>query len=175
MAIKIPEGIPDSTNLLDGIYTFKVESMEPIETSTGKLALKVALRVTKGPNGTTASKGLTHYEQFTIGSNDDPQAREGNTWLSSFGAISLKKAQETMGRDIFWQLPNDYKTMVEVRNNGVPLIEQAPRAGITQALCALIENLTGESQKPAAESTAGGAAAASSRWLSFMSGKGKNK
>lgn len=91
MGIKIPEGIPDSTNLLDGIYTFKVESMEPIETSTGKLALKVALRVTKGPNGTTASKGLTHYEQFTIGSNDDPQAREGNTWLSSFGAISLKK------------------------------------------------------------------------------------
>ena len=52
---------------------------------------QVALRVTKGPNGTTASKGLTHYEQFTIGSNDDPQAREGNTWLSSFGAISLKK------------------------------------------------------------------------------------
>ena len=50
------------------------------------------------------------------------------------GAISLKKAQETMGREIFWQLPNDYKTMVEVRNNGVPLIEQAPRAGITQAL-----------------------------------------
>ena len=43
------------------------------------------------------------------------------------GQISLKKAQETIGRDIFWQLPNDYRTMVEVRNNGVPLVEQAPR------------------------------------------------
>ena len=45
------------------------------------------------------------------------------------GQISLKKAQETIGREIFWQLPNDYRTMVEVRNNGVPLIEQAPKAG----------------------------------------------
>ena len=50
--------------------------------------------------------------------------------------ISLKKAQETIGREIFWQLPNDYRTMVEVRNNGVPLIEQAPKAAITQAIVA---------------------------------------
>ena len=42
------------------------------------------------------------------------------------GQITLKKAQETIGREIFWQLPNDYRTMIEVRNNGVPLIEQAP-------------------------------------------------
>ena len=48
--------------------------------------------------------------------------------------ISLKKAQETIGREIFWQLPNDYRTMVEVRNNGVPLIEQAPKAAITQSI-----------------------------------------
>ena len=48
--------------------------------------------------------------------------------------ISLKKAKETMGREVFWQLPNDYRTMVEVRNNGVPLIEQAPKAAITQSI-----------------------------------------
>lgn len=43
------------------------------------------------------------------------------------GQITLKKAEETIGKNIFWQLPNDYRTMVEVRNNGVPLIEQAPK------------------------------------------------
>lgn len=53
------------------------------------------------------------------------------------GQISLKKAQETIGRDIFWQIPNDYRTMVEVRNNGVPLTEQAPKASITQSIMAL--------------------------------------
>ncbi|MEM0925603.1 MAG: AAA family ATPase, partial [Planctomycetota bacterium] len=50
------------------------------------------------------------------------------------GQISLKKAKETLGRDIYALLPNDYRTMVEVRNNGVPLITQAPKAAITQAL-----------------------------------------
>jgi pilus assembly protein CpaE len=57
------------------------------------------------------------------------------------GQISLKKAQDTIGREIFWQLPNDYRTMVEVRNNGVPLIEQAPKAAITQAVVLLAEAL----------------------------------
>jgi pilus assembly protein CpaE len=88
------------------------------------------------------------------------------------GAISLKKAQETMGRDIFWQLPNDYRTMVEVRNNGVPLIEQAPRASITQAMVALAESLTGE--KPAVAADAAATTKTSSgKWLSFLGGKPK--
>jgi pilus assembly protein CpaE len=58
------------------------------------------------------------------------------------GQISLKKAQETMGREIFWQLPNDYRTMVEVRNNGVPLIEQAPKAAITQSIINMAQALS---------------------------------
>jgi len=47
--------------------------------------------------------------------------------------ISLNKAFETIGREIFWQIPNDYATMVECRNNGVPLVLQAPRAKITKS------------------------------------------
>ena len=42
------------------------------------------------------------------------------------GQITLKKAEETIGKEIFWQLPNDYRTMIEARNNGVPLIDSAP-------------------------------------------------
>jgi pilus assembly protein CpaE len=59
------------------------------------------------------------------------------------GQISTKKAQDTIGREIYWQIPNDYKTMVEVRNNGVPLIEQAPKAAVTQAIVNLGEALAG--------------------------------
>jgi len=55
------------------------------------------------------------------------------------GHITLKKAEETIGKEVFWQLPNDYRTMVDVRNNGVPLIEQAPKAPITQSIIALAE------------------------------------
>jgi pilus assembly protein CpaE len=60
------------------------------------------------------------------------------------GQISVKKAQDTMGREIYWKLPNDYRTMVEVRNNGVPLIEQAPKARITQSLLMLADKLSGQ-------------------------------
>lgn len=58
------------------------------------------------------------------------------------GHISLKKAQETIGQEFYWQIPNDYRTMIEARNNGVPLIELAPRAQVTQAIVALAESLT---------------------------------
>ena len=60
------------------------------------------------------------------------------------GQITLKKAEETIGREIFWQLPNDYRTMIEARNNGVPLIEQAPKAAVTQSIIALAKTLSGD-------------------------------
>ena len=87
------------------------------------------------------------------------------------GQISLKKAQETIGRDIFWQIPNDYRLMVEVRNNGVPLIEQAPRAGVTQAIIALAEALSGAEKNDAEESSP----QAAKSWLKFWPGKAKAK
>ncbi|MEN6406421.1 MAG: response regulator [Thermoguttaceae bacterium] len=60
------------------------------------------------------------------------------------GQITLKKAEETIGKNIFWQLPNDYRTMIESRNNGVPLIEHAPKAAITQSVVALARLLSGD-------------------------------
>lgn len=68
------------------------------------------------------------------------------------GQISLRKAQETIGREIFWQIPNDYRVMVEVRNNGVPLVQQAPKAAITQSINQLAAALhVKEGEQPAAE------------------------
>lgn len=83
--------------------------------------------------------------------------------------IGLKKAQETIGREIFWQLPNDYRTMVEVRNNGVPLIEQAPKAAITQAVMGLAEALSSGKTE---QTTASDEKSSKKSWLA-MFGKGK--
>jgi pilus assembly protein CpaE len=69
--------------------------------------------------------------------------------------ISMKKAQETMGREVFWQLPNDYRTMSEVRNNGVPLIEHAPKAPITQSIIELAAQFGGSDQLPSDGDEAG--------------------
>jgi pilus assembly protein CpaE len=62
------------------------------------------------------------------------------------GQISLKKAQETVGREIYWQIPNDYRVMVEVRNNGVPLLQQAPKAAITQSIGQLADVVCGKNE-----------------------------
>lgn len=60
-------------------------------------------------------------------------------------AISLNKALETLGREIFATIPNDYATMVEARNNGVPLITQAPKARVTKSILQLVQSLDGPS------------------------------
>ena len=87
------------------------------------------------------------------------------------GQITFKKAQETIGRDIFWQLPNDYRTMVEVRNNGVPLIEQAPKAGITQSVISMADTLSGV-EKPETPAVASGRSGLG-RYLSFIPSRGE--
>src|SRR3954469_24751912 len=69
------------------------------------------------------------------------------------GQISLKKAKETIGRDVFWQVPNDYRVMVEVRNNGVPLIQQAPKAAITQSINQLALALRGKTDADGTDAT----------------------
>lgn len=86
------------------------------------------------------------------------------------GHISLKKAQETFGQEIYWQLPNDYRVMVDVRNNGVPLIEQAPRAGLTQSIIGLSNALKGGD---AVATTTPAAKAGLGKWLGFLPGKNK--
>jgi len=85
------------------------------------------------------------------------------------GQITLKKAQETIGKEIFWQLPNDYRTMVEVRNNGVPLYEQAPKAPITQSIASLAQALTNDSSP--SSTTPEAKKSSLGRLLHFWSGK----
>lgn len=65
--------------------------------------------------------------------------------------ISLNKALETIGREIFWQIPNDYATMVEARNNGIPLQMQAPRAKLTKCVDQLAAALDGKSAAKATD------------------------
>jgi pilus assembly protein CpaE len=65
------------------------------------------------------------------------------------GQISLRKAKETVGRDIYWQIPNDYRVMVEVRNNGIPLLQQAPKSAISQSISQLALALSGKLEQPA--------------------------
>jgi pilus assembly protein CpaE len=92
------------------------------------------------------------------------------------GQISLKKAKETIGREVFFQIPNDYRTMVEMRNNGQPLIEQAPKALITQAVQQLTDLLDGVAITPTEDpSKLATDRAISNGWKNFWPAKSKVK
>jgi pilus assembly protein CpaE len=58
--------------------------------------------------------------------------------------ITLEKAQETIGRPIYWQVPNDYKSMLGARNAGVPLLIHAPKCRVHQSLTGLAHALCGK-------------------------------
>jgi len=69
----------------------------------------------------------------------------------SEGDISLKKAEETIGKPIFWQIPNDAKPMLGARVAGVPLVQHAPRCKAQQSIVGLAQALFGGVQPSAAE------------------------
>ncbi len=85
------------------------------------------------------------------------------------GQISIKKAKETIGGDIFWQIPNDYRVMSEVRNNGIPLLQHAPRANITQSIIGLATALNEDLAVHMNSEKSG-----ISRWINFWPNKPKS-
>ncbi len=65
------------------------------------------------------------------------------------GDITVKKAEETIGKPIYWQIPNDQRTMMEARNQGVPLLSYAPKSKQNQSLIGLANHLSGKEQHAA--------------------------
>ncbi len=65
--------------------------------------------------------------------------------------ITLAKAEETIGQPVFWQVPNDTRSVLGSRNAGVPLVEFAPRSKVHQSIVALGEALVGKKKDAAAK------------------------
>lgn len=82
--------------------------------------------------------------------------------------ISSTNAEETINRPIFWRIPNNYSVVSESRNNGVPLLTQAPKAAITLSINELSDKLCGID--PAAAGPAAGEDKKAG-WLKFLSKK----
>jgi pilus assembly protein CpaE len=58
--------------------------------------------------------------------------------------ITVKKAEEVIGKPIFWQIPNEAKAMIGSRVNGQPLVKFAPRSKVQQSFHGLVQALTGK-------------------------------
>lgn len=80
--------------------------------------------------------------------------------------ISSAKAEETIDREIFWRIPNNYQIISECRNNGIPLLTQAPTKAITHSINELAEKLSGDQPVVSDEE---GAKKDKKNWLKFLS------
>ncbi len=71
--------------------------------------------------------------------------------------ISLKKAEDTIGKPIFWQLPNDSKAVFGAKVAGETLIQHAPRSRVQVSLAGLAQALNPRpaSREEAAQNTTG--------------------
>ena len=85
---------------------------------------------------------MMSFEEYGV--KDKTKIIVNRTGLES-GQISLAKAQETIGGEFYWQIPNDYAAMVECRNNGVPLIHSNPKAAITRSIVEMCNKFAGDS------------------------------
>jgi pilus assembly protein CpaE len=70
--------------------------------------------------------------------------------------ISVKQAEETIGKPIYWQIPEDVRAVQEARDHGMPLVQHAPRSKAQQSLMGLAQSLTGKAIQPAAASRSKG-------------------
>jgi len=62
--------------------------------------------------------------------------------------ISLKKAEEVIGKPIFWQVPNDPKAVIGARVAGQPLVKHAPKSRVQQSIQGLAQALYGKPVTP---------------------------
>jgi pilus assembly protein CpaE len=58
--------------------------------------------------------------------------------------IGLKKAEEVIGKPIFWQIPNDHKPVIAARVAGHPLVRHAPKSRVQQSIAGLAQALYGK-------------------------------
>jgi pilus assembly protein CpaE len=83
---------------------------------------------------------------LTLGA-DDTLAGKVQVILNRVGSdsdITLQKAEETIGKPIYWQIPNDPRVVQEARNQGVPLLQTSPRCKAQQSIAGLVQAMTGK-------------------------------
>src|SRR5579872_3550341 len=64
--------------------------------------------------------------------------------VGSDSDISQEKAEETIGKPIFREVPNDHRTLTEARNQGLPLVMLAPRSKVQAAFTGMAAAICGK-------------------------------
>jgi pilus assembly protein CpaE len=87
-------------------------------------------------------------------SSDDALAAKVRIVVNCVGlqaGITVDKAEETLGKTVFWQIPNEPKALDEARDEGKPLVQHAPKSKMQQAIFAMAGAIAGKPLQAAAQ------------------------
>ena len=140
-------------NLLKVSYTHLVVDLSKSLLPTDLMALRMAdlillvaqyelssLRnVVRLVHGLNNEEGLGEKVRVVVNRQGADAVEEG---------ISPKKAEEVIGKPIFWQVPNDPKAVIGARVAGHPLVTHAPKCRAQQSVAGLAQVLYGKPAGP---------------------------
>jgi pilus assembly protein CpaE len=148
--------------LLRASYTHLVLDLSKSFSPTDVTALRMADAVLLVAQLELSSLRNVVRMMLTLGA-DETLANKVHIVLNRVGSendISIKKAEETIGKPVYWQVPNDPKPVIESRNHGAPLILHAPKSKVQQSIAGLAQALSGKKINTAAKEKP-------SRWALF--------
>ena len=129
--------------IVDGGQALKDPALKVIEMSQ-HILLVTLLSLPCLTNTKNVLKSLAGQEAFS----KDRLGLIVNRYLKK-SDLTLQEAQECVQSEIFWNIPNDYKTTMSAINRGVPLHDLSPKATITKSLASLADAFLDDSQKDA--------------------------
>lgn len=144
------ENLQRVIGLLRASYTHLILDLSKAFTPTDVAALRMADTILLVAQLELSSLRNVVRMLLTLG-NEEGFEEKLKIVLNRVGSdcdISLKKAEETIGKPIYWQIPNDPKTVMESRNQGVPLLSFAPKSKVHQSIYGLTQALCGKEAQP---------------------------
>lgn len=112
--------------------------------------------------GQVELSSLRNLVRMNAALNNEPElAEKTHIVLNRIGDgsdITMQKAEEILGKPIYWQVPNDHKVVSEARTQGTPLVSYAPRSKVHGSIYSLAMALIGKEVKPVKEKRSGWAA-----------------
>ena len=143
-------------NLLKVSYSHLVvdlsKCLQPIDIQALRMADLVLLTAQLELSSLRNVVRLIHYLSGEEGLADKVRVVINRVGAESIEeGISIKKAEEVIGKPIFWQVPNDSKGVIAARVAGHPLVRHNPKSRAQVALAGLAQAVSG---RPAPGSSA---------------------
>jgi pilus assembly protein CpaE len=127
--------------IVDGGQSLDGPALKAIEMSENTLLITL-LSLPCLTNTKNVLKSLSGMKTF----QEDRLGLVVNRYLKK-SDLSIKEAEESVRNEIFWNIPNDYKTTMSAINRGIPLYNLSPKASITKNLVSLADVFLDEDQK----------------------------